>query len=395
MKKIILITQYFPPDTAGTGRVMGELTEDLSNYGFDIRVVAGMTHYFNRKKYRDYKNKISVKRIWHVHFDNALKLGRLLNFISFPLFLLFHLTSFRKADKIIMVSNPPTIVGLGAFLNILWDKKIYFILQDIYPDLALHLGVLSKKSFLASRMRALNKWAFQHIEKIIVLTDQMSKYLALSYNLPTEKISTITNWADTEEIYPVPKDNPWSRVSGYANKFLILYAGNISKIYDLGIVLKAAEHLKNEPDIVFLFVGEGGAKKLLQTLVKSKNLSNVDFMSYVAEEDYNKLLSSADCHLVLQNPGMENFNFPGKVYSYLASGVPIIGICKRKSELAKLIGSARAGLTAEDSKEMTDIIIRIKNNLSLKEKMGQNGREYTIKYYSKRSKTHQYSALLS
>jgi len=394
MKKILLITQYFPPDMAGTGRVAQELAEDLLNAGYDLEVIAGMSPHFNEKGYKDYTSKVPVKRIWYIRFNKNSKIGRLFNFLSFPMSLLVHLFIFRKADIVIMFSNPPTIVAVGAMINLLLGKGVHYILQDIYPDLMVQLQILSTKSLLTRGMRHLNTWGFYHMEKIVVLSESMNKYVVDSYRLKDEKVVTIPNWADTTKIYPASKDNPWSQVAKYVDKFVVLYAGNIGLTYNFQPVLEAAEYLKDDKGVVFLFIGEGGNKRSLQEQVVSKKLKNVHFMSYVAEGDYNKLLASSDCHIVIHSPGMDSYNLPGKVYSYFASGRPVIAISDKNSELSRLISESKAGITVSTSEELQNIITKLKENQSLKVEFGREGRDFVEKYYSRKKVTAKYVSLV-
>ena len=394
MEKVVFISQYFPPDMVGSGRVMQELAEGLSESGYDLKIIAGTSRYFNKKSYGEYTSGVNVERVWHFRFSNDSKIGQLLNFISFPLSLLVHLFSFRKANKVIVVSSPPTVILIGALINTLWGKKVYLILQDIYPDLAIHLGVLSERSFLVRGMRHLNRWSFKHIYKIVVLSDSMSTYLAKSYDLQTDKVMTISNWADTEKIYPAPKSNPWSQVSRYVDKFVVLYAGNIGLSYDFTPILDAAEQLKEYKDIVFLLVGEGKNKKMLQDQARARGLGNIDLMSYVAEEDYNKLLASADCQIVIHKQGMDPFNLPGKVCSYMASGRPIIALAQRKGELSRLLSSAKAGMDVGNARELTEAIKKLRADPQLAAKLGENGRKYTLKHYDRKLVIRKYLRLL-
>lgn len=393
-EKILLITQYFPPDMAGTGRVMEELAEDLSSYGYEVVVLTGKSHYFNLHNYGDYCGKVPVKRIWFPHFNKDIKIGRLFNFISFPVMILTHLFFIKNFDKIIIVSNPPTIVGAGAIINKLLNKKVYYILQDLYPDLAIHLGVISKNSVLENLMSWINKQGFNRVEKIILLSDSMKKYFDQYYSKWRDKTVVITNWADPQKIQQLPKDNPWSRVSGYYEKFVILYAGNIGLFQEFDVILKTAELFRDDKDTIFLFVGEGGDKNRLQKIVIERNLENVDFMSYISDEDYNKLLASADCFIASLKSGMEKFGFPGKIYSYLAAGRPIIAITDSFGEFADLVLKNNVGFTVNNESELENVIKKIKNDKSLMERLSFNSHNLLLNKFTRSKIIHQYLNIL-
>ncbi len=393
-QKVLLISQYFPPDMAGTGIVMEELAEDLQ-IKFDVIVLAGKTFFFNQKQYKSYQPKVEVKRIWHPHWNKNSFIGRLLNFLFFPLTIMAHFHLLIRAGKIIIVSNPATIIAIGALAHILFKKKVYYIWQDMYPDLAVSLQTISASSILTRIMLKLNAWGFQHVEKIILLAPSMQKYFASAYSPWLDKTSVISNWADTNKIYPESKDNPWSQVSGYKDLFVVLYAGNLGQAYNFEPVVDAAIQLKNEKSIVFLFVGEGAQKLNLEKIKTKKNLTNIDFMSYVPNEDYNKLLATGDCHLVSIKPGIDKLSYPGKIYSSMAAGRPIIAICEPISSLAQEVQTNNIGFAVNNGYELVEVILKIKNDPNLAKTLGQNSRALSLKVYSRLAITKKYLDLLS
>jgi colanic acid biosynthesis glycosyl transferase WcaI len=392
-EKILLISQFFPPDMAGTGIVMEELAEDLQTK-FDVTVLAGKTSYFNKEKYDDYRSKIRVRRIWHPYLNSRSKLGRILNFIFFPLSAAFRLNLLAKAGKIIIVSNPPTIVVVGLIANKLFKKKVYFIWQDMYPDVAVELGVLSKKSVLFNMMKKLNKASFSKFQKIILLSDKMKEYFSKEYGPWASKTTVITNWADPAKIYPENKNNPWSEVSGYKDLFVVLYSGNIGLAYNFDPIIDAAILLQKEKDIVFLFVGEGSQKAYLKHSKGDKNLTNMDFMGYVPNEDYNKLLAAGDCHIVSLKKDLDKFSFPGKIYSSLAAGRPVIAVADKESNLTELVVKNNIGFAVNSGSELADAILQIKNNQTLSGSFGHNSRELALKNFARTFVTKQYLEIL-
>ena len=56
----------------------------------------------------------------------------------------------------------------------------------------------------------------------------------------------------------------------------MLHAGNIGLSQDLDIVLHAAEQLRDRPDIVFVFVGDGAKKQDLQDLAATARSAKRD-----------------------------------------------------------------------------------------------------------------------
>lgn len=392
-EKILLISPYFPPDYAGTGFVMEELAEDLARSGKEVTVLAGHTQ--SGSAYRAYQSIVRVRRIRHCYQSKDWKFGRILNYITFPLAILCHPFLLKQADTVIIVSTVPTTIGLSVILKKIFKQRILYIWQDIYPDLAVHLGALTSHSLLARGMRWINESGLSHTDHIVVLGSSMEQYLATHYPRHKHKVHTINNWEDPKEIFPLSKDNPWSRTSNYYGKFVVLYSGNIGLFQNFDPIIGAAELLRQDPTIIFLFVGGGGSKERLQKIVREKNLSNVDFMDYVDNRDYPYLLASADCHIVSLKSGMEQFGFPGKLYSSLAAGRPVLVIGDRDGELAQTVLKYSMGLVATNAQELTENIQRLKKDPALADMLGNNGRQSFVKQWDRHIATQQYLHLLN
>ena len=131
------------------------------------------------------------------------------SYLSFPLCVLLHLRACAWADTVLIVSNPPTAVAIGIVVKRLFKKRVCFILQDLYPDLAVHLGSIAGRSFFVRTMRRLNTVGFRVLDHIVVLGEDMRSYLLKHYQIDSHKLSLITNWGDMKRIVTLAKDNPW------------------------------------------------------------------------------------------------------------------------------------------------------------------------------------------
>src|SRR4030095_9393679 len=90
-------------------------------------------------------------------------------------------------------------------------------------------------------------------------------------------------------------------------------------------VLYAAEQLRDRPDVVFVFVGDGAKKKELQDIAARRDLRNVVFLPFQPREMMDQSYATADVSLVSLKRGLAGVIVPSKVYKVLASGRPCIG----------------------------------------------------------------------
>ena len=123
----------------------------------------------------------------------------------------------------------------------------------------------------------------------------------------------------------------------------MLHAGNIGLSQNLEIVLHAAEQLRDRPDIVFVFVGDGAKKTDLQDDRRAARSPNVMFLPFQPREAMDQSYATADVSLVSLKPGLAGFIVPSKLYNVLAAGRPYIAAVEQDCEVAAIIERAGCG----------------------------------------------------
>lgn len=301
-KELMILSQYFYPDLAATGQLLTELAEDLISYGYHIKVLTAKPSYYkNKEKYlkEEIYRGIDIYRVAATKFNKNMMIGRLCNFLSYFISVSFKLLFSKNKYLLLIVSNPPFLPLLGFLLKKIKNQRYIYLVHDIYPDIAIRLGYLKKNSIIVKIWNQIHYRILKKAEEIIVLGDFMVEKLEEKYpDLDNNKIKIIHNWADEKKILPIKKEKNWF-VKKYhlSNKLVILYSGNIGLFQDLKSIIRAAESLKYNDDILFLFIGDGGGLKELKKIAKENNLTNVKFLPYQLKKDLSYSLSAADIYI--------------------------------------------------------------------------------------------------
>jgi colanic acid biosynthesis glycosyl transferase WcaI len=135
-------------------------------------------------------------------------------------------------------------------------------------------------------------------------------------------------------VQPAPRHNHFSRAHELDDRFVVLHAGNIGLSQNLDVVLDAARLLRDEPRIMFLFIGDGSRRAALESRARSEQLANVSFLPYQPREDLLWTYASADACLVSLKPGLDGYIVPSKLYTILAAGKPYVAAVDEDSEVA-------------------------------------------------------------
>jgi glycosyltransferase involved in cell wall biosynthesis len=158
-----------------------------------------------------------------------------------------------------------------------------------------------------------------------------------------------------------------------------MFAGNIGEAQSFKTILKAAEILKDHPDIHWIILGDGRMFKSIKEEVKNKELTNtVHLLGRHPLESMPHFFEQADVMLVsLKRDPIFSLTVPGKIQSYMACGKPIIA--SLDGEGARLIEMSRVGFTspAEDAHALAKSVLSMYNlPKNKRENMGKLGKEY-------------------
>jgi colanic acid biosynthesis glycosyl transferase WcaI len=401
--RILLITPYYAPDLGPSAPLFTMLSEELVKHGHDVIVVTTVPHYPSGKVSSSYRGKwirrsvengVEISRVWLPSVQRSNFAFRLLQFFCFQIGAVW--AEFNQKYDIVIAANPALWIWMPFVYYVgLSHKPAIFSVHDVYPDVGVTLGIFRNK-FIIAVVAWLERYCLDRSRVVRVLSESFKPGLR-NLGTPDSKMALVYDWVDTELIQPLPRDNHFAQVHDLKDRFVVLYAGNIGLSQGLENVLVAAEKLASQPDIYFLFVGEGPGRERLITQAHSHKLANVQFVPFQSRNLLPEVLGSADVSLVVLRKGIGQGSLPSKTFSILASGRPIIASVDEKSETWNLIQKAQAGLCIEPENpfELVKAILSLKNDQSLRERLGQNGRLWAERRHSPQSATIQFEELLN
>lgn len=349
MQRVWVVGEPYAPEENTTAYYLTQTAEGLARK-FDVAVLCGQPSYLSRgvrAPARETLNKVDVKRCAGTTLDKNVLPFRLLNMITLGGSMFFNaLFRFKKTDKVLVVTAPPSLPFLIALACRLRGVKFAFLLHDSYPEVLTAVGSAKEDSFFVKLFNRMNKWLYRRADTIITVGRDMEKAVRGKLVSNPEKVITIQNWASLEEVSPIRRDE--SRLLKELNlqdKFVLLYAGNMGPPQDVESIIEAAAMLKKDgnEDIHFLFIGAGGKKKWLENQVAENDLTNVTILPPRPRSDQTNFLNACDVALVPLIKGMKAVAMPSRTYNFLAAGKPILAIVEEGSEPAIVVEEENAG----------------------------------------------------
>lgn len=362
MNKLLIINQYFPPDRAATGILLGQLVESLQNR-FDVSLITGQPNYNPENISVDHRfKKIKLWRIPLLPFSRKYMPVRLLNYIIFTLgsFLISLLQS--KPDVIMCWTDPPWISGIVMVLKKIKKSKSLVVCQDVYPEIL----VAAKKLHSHIAIMCLQKifsCFVQDADRVVVIGSEMIPVLE-SKKVNRSRIICIENWQDPNLIYKTTGELFRNKMSIETGQFVVMHSGNMGYSQNLDILIEAARHLnKNNPSILFVLIGDGVYKKTLVAMADRYELSNVRFFPYQSEAMLSESLSAADFHFVSLRESFVGLVVPSKFYSALLVQRPILAVLSPMTSHAQIIQKLELGYLCDPNPEtLANLIFQASND---------------------------------
>ena len=402
---VILFTNSFPPEIRSLSTLMYELTVDLAQHGHRVRVVTGVPRYtmpegveeqYRGKLFiREVIDGVDVLRLPVIPTPRRLPLARGLEqfFIAFE----YMVGGLLKGPQsVAMVYSPPLPLGLSSYmLRLLYRTPFVFNVQDIYPQAAIDLGLLKSRA-LIRMSEDMERFIYRRAAHITVHS-QGNREVLLEKGVPSEKVSVVHNWVDTELVRPGQRSNGFRRKHELGDKFVVSFAGVMGFAQGLDTVLEAARILRDEKDILFLMVGDGSFKDVLVSRARDMDLShNMRFLPMQPREEYPNVLAASDACLVTLDAGVKTPVVPAKLLSIMASGRPALGSLPPDGDTPRIIDDAQCGIHAPagDPEALAKAILDLYHRPDKREVMGRNGRAYAESHFSRRECVAQYESLL-
>ena len=406
MNRVIFVNRFFAPDHSATSQIVSDLAFQLassSDPAGSMRVCAitSQQRYDNPKEKlpsREVVHGVCIHRVSSTHFGRSSLIGRGIDYLSFYRSIWQALMTMTDMGDIIVAKTDPPLLSILAMraakkrgaLLINW-------LQDLYPDVAIELGVPFLKGPFGDRLSKLRDASLKAAAANVVIGERMADRLR-SRGIPRDRIHVIPNWTDESHVQPVQHaDNPLRRGWGLEGKFVIGYSGNLGRAHEFETMLEASQRLKDRGNIVFLYIGGGHRLNELAAEVKKRGLDAMyRFQPYQDLKVLHYALGVADVHWVSLKPELEGLLFPSKFYGIAAAGRPIVAVASRTGEIAELVRKHECGFAIEpgDVSGAVQILLDLSDDPQRVDAMGIRARAMLEECFTRRHAYDKWRTLL-
>jgi colanic acid biosynthesis glycosyl transferase WcaI len=349
--KILLLNQYYPPDTSATARMAATVVQALSTR-HDVTVLCGRPSYDTPEKrpWRLWRTeqggRVRIVRIGSTDYPRFQMKWRVMNYLSYAA-LAAARAMLTSCEVIVSMTDPPFLGIVGAFLARVKGKPFVYNIRDLYPDMALG-GAIVKPGLLTRVWQMLHGWTFRHTSRVIVLGEDMRARI-VAKGVDPARIVVVRDGAEIPGAdAPQPSLDP-DVIRALRGDFrvVLLHAGNLGFYGAWETLITAARELQ-EDGVGFVFVGDGAQRAQLEAA--AKGVANVRFLPFFPASKIPTVLAAPDAHVITIRRGLEGVVVPSKMYAILAAGRPIIVVAPRETDVASLGALQGFGLSADPDK---------------------------------------------
>jgi colanic acid biosynthesis glycosyl transferase WcaI len=379
---ILLLNEYYPPDTSATARMAALVAERLAQQ-HEVTVVAGRPSYDPDERYpyallrRTIRNHVAVECVGSTAYPRHEMRRRVSNYLSYLALAVPRALALRP-DVILAMTDPPVAGIAGAVIARLAGRPFVYNIRDMYPDMAIGGDIVRRNAWI-ERWERMHRGALKQAARVIVLGDDMRDRI-VGKGIRPENVVVVRDGSSPVRDMPDTND-PVVQEIRCGFPFVVLHAGNLGFYGAWGTLLKAAEILGNE-NTGLVFVGDGANRAALAESAAS--LPNVQFLPFRPVQQIPQVMMAGDLHIITVKRGLEGVVVPSKLYSTLAAGRPVLVVAAPESDAARIVTSAGCGVSADpgDPMAVAAAIRELRGDPARLAEMGRRARE-TAKNYAR------------
>jgi colanic acid biosynthesis glycosyl transferase WcaI len=414
--KILYVSQYFPPEMGAPAARAAELAQHWAQSGHDVSVLTGFPNHptgvvpeewrprlrrliYNEKLICNQENdSVRIFRTWLWPLPNRKAHERMRNYASFCISAALRGLTIPRPDVIIATSPQLLCALAGWWISFARGIPFVFEVRDLWPESLTAVGIGNEDSLLHHTLAAIAGFLYERSDRIVVVSPAFRKHLIEHWRVPEEKIAVVENGVEADLFAPLPNasNQALRRELGATGKFLACYIGTMGNAHGLETLLDAAHQLRNqEPEVLFLLVGEGAEKARIKALAQSRGLTNILFIDQQPREKIPAFISASDvCLVLLRKTDVFKTVIPTKMLEFMSCARPVIlGVDGQARQIVEEAGAGLA-IEPENADALAQAITQLASNVELGVTLGQKGREHILQYFSRQRTAEKYIQVL-
>jgi len=177
--RVLAVNQFYLPDHSATAQLLGELCEDLATAGHEVDVITSRGTYLGGRRLprTETRRGVVVHRTFSTSLGKKSIAHRLADYATFWSSAIFRAMVSRKPNVVLALTTPP-MIALGM-AQVARARSVPLVTwnQDVYPETAAELGVLSRSGTVYRTLQRMARRTHQLATRVIALSQGMADRL--------------------------------------------------------------------------------------------------------------------------------------------------------------------------------------------------------------------------
>ena len=378
--KVLFLTSVYNFNDKGNLNV--DLIDTIAAHGHEVTVITPKERKYHLPEKIEHQGSITTLQFRCLNFRgkvNAIEKG--ISTLSLGYLYLHAIKKYFKGvpyDMVIYTTLPITYKPVLKYLKRKYGTYCYLQQKDFFPQSAVDLGMLSKRS--------LPYKLFRHIEKVGLMSQRNVEYIMKENPyLPSDVAEVCPNG-----IVPTPHDIVLKRKENNAkmreklgvpqDAVVFLYGGNISRAQGIEFIEDMFTKLAQNPipNTYFMMIGSGNGYEPLKKHVDKLGLTNVKFIQLLPKKEFDEILIVADVGMVFLDHRFTIANIPSRILAHMDMEQAVITATDSYTDYKELIEDNQLGLWCEsnDVETMWLNIKKLTEDKIFRENCAKNARAY-------------------
>ena len=385
--------------------LLNELALDLGEYGAKVTVITGfpsrriseeVKQYYLEHPEEQISENVLVRRVGSRAGEGNGLFDRMLKYAKLT-WTIYKEAKKTPTDVYYLYSSPFFLGWMGC--KLVKIAPTLYNAQDLFPDTLIKIKGYGEGTPMIRFFRAMERKVYRKNSRIVTISEEMKRTI-MAQKCPTDKIDVVYNWADTESLHHVMRDENqlMDELGIPKDKFIVSYAGDIGLFQGWPVIVEAAKKVHSEnPNVIFVIIGSGSYKAQLEKQVADENLDYILIRPLQPASRCSEIYSIGDLELVSIEPGLSKMALPSKTFVIMSTGSVVLSLVDQTSDIAKLIKEKDMGYTLEhgDADALKETILMAFKNSEHLDKQGKNARRFAEENAARKSQTMKYYHILS
>jgi glycosyltransferase involved in cell wall biosynthesis len=401
--RILFLSHYFPPEVNAPANRTLEHCREWVRLGHEVHVITCVPSHprglpfagYRRAWYRaEAVDGIQVHRVWTYLAANQGVVKRTLNYLSFVPTATFRALRLGRFD-VIIATSPQFFCAVAGWLAARFKRTPWiFELRDLWPESVAAVGAVRSSSLLRLVER-LELRLYRSARWVVCVTKSFINNLA-TRGIDRSKLEFVPNGVELAG---------WQGADGTAvraslglrpGNVLVSYVGTVGMAHGIGTVLDAAEKLQIAcPTVRFLIVGDGADLDRVRDTALRRRLDNVILTGLVSHAEIPGYMAATDVSLVLlKRSPLFTTVLPSKMFEAMGAGKPIVLGVEGEAKVVLEESGGGVAIVPGDAQGLADAVARLACDPVARRHLGDRGREYVAREYSRTVWARRYAEIL-